>query len=68
MTLGWEIFDGDPESDCHCKCGEVFFSHVKAIYDSGSGKRRLVSRKPCPSCGKDNALRRAVDPGRVDSG
>ncbi len=62
MALDWEIFDGEPEPDCYCKCGEIFSSHAKAIYDSGSGKRRLVSRKSCPDCGRSNAIRRVEDP------
>ncbi len=53
--IDWSPFDGDPESDCTCGCGQHFRSHVKAFY--GGGHRVAYSRKPCPRCGRNDNVK-----------
>ena len=52
--IDWTTFDQHPESTCGCACGEMFRSHAKGFIEGG--KYMHVSRKPCPKCGKDDAL------------
>lgn len=62
--VDWSKHDGTSESYCTCRCvysrlkdgDEVptFRSHVK--YVAGVG---LVSRKPCPDCGRTDNLQSA---------
>lgn len=59
-TVNWGIFDGDPESTCYCRCGQVFRSHVKGIYNKE--RHFSATRKPCPACGQnDNCNRISFD-------
>ncbi len=50
----WAGFDSFPENTCECTCGAVFRSHSRYSHSRG-----LISRIPCPTCGKDDALRKA---------
>jgi len=54
-TIDWSSFDKYLESNCECSCGVTFQSHAKAVRDGISWT--LVSRKPCPKCGKSSGLR-----------
>lgn len=48
-NIDWSKFTG-AEDVCHCRCGKVFRSHAKfVIYVA-----RMITKKKCPSCGKDN--------------
>ena len=53
--IDWTKLDSYPESTCECACGRVFRSH--STYDQHRG---LVSRKPCPGCGRDGHLVRVA--------
>jgi len=53
-TDEWAIFDQYPENTCECMCGAVYRSHSRYTMARG-----LISRKPCPACGKDNGVRRS---------
>lgn len=55
--IDWSVFDKYPESDCYCLCGVIFRSHGKFIIPTG-----LISRKPCPVCGKNDLSRISSDP------
>lgn len=55
--IDWSIFDGMPENTCYCRCEAIYASHTKIVKDGD--KLALISRKPCPKCGKTkNNLRR----------
>jgi len=59
MSIDWTIFDGQPEDTCTCKCGRIFRSHSKIDMQ----RFKLISRKPCPACGKaDNLFKASSDP------
>lgn len=47
--VDWSVFAGDPERRCGCRCGAVYRSHAKAVFDDGDPA--IVTQKPCPSCG-----------------
>jgi len=49
--IDWTTFDRFPESTLTCACGATFRSHSKYVLGSG-----IVSRKPCPGCGKTNLI------------
>lgn len=65
MTIDWSTHDGTPESTCTCHCifgrlkdGDdvpTFRSHAKFV--SGPDTAGIVSRKPCPDCGRTDNLR-----------
>lgn len=55
QEIDWSTFDDLPESECECRCGAIFRSHTKGIYRD---RVLAISRKPCPSCGRNNNLRR----------
>jgi len=59
--VNWTEFDQFPEDTCDCRCGKTYRSHVKAVMKE---KLTLVSRKPCPNCGKteDHLRRVSSDP------
>jgi hypothetical protein len=57
QEIDWSVFDPYSESTCACLCGCVFRSHSKFVTDSG-----IVSRKPCPECGKHALQRASSDP------
>lgn len=57
VPLEWREYEGEPEGNCECLCGVVFRSHARGVFRptvrGGTGTEiGLVSRKPCPSCGK----------------
>jgi hypothetical protein len=52
--IKWEAHNQYPENTCECRCGAIFRSHSRY-----SSTRGLISRKPCPACGKDDGLRAA---------
>jgi len=65
-SIEWRAFDPYPENTVYCHCGAVFRSHTKAVMRPVP---RIISRKSCPSCGKDDDLRRASsDPERMTIG
>lgn len=47
--IDWSKHDQYPKDECECICGTSFMSHSKFIM---SDKPALLSREPCPSCGK----------------
>lgn len=47
--INWTKFTG-AEDTCYCRCGKVFRSHAKYVMSAA----RMVTRKECPSCGKNN--------------
>ena len=49
MNIDWSKFI-DFEDTCHCRCGKVFRSHAKFVI----AVKKVITRKPCPQCGKDN--------------
>jgi hypothetical protein len=55
--IDWSSFDQYPEHTCECSCGCTFRSHCKVVSDGIA--MHIVTRKPCPTCGKDNELRSA---------
>ncbi len=54
----WQKQDEFPESTCYCRCGAVYRSHSKVV-NTPSGFV-IVSRKPCPECGRDEGNLRRV--------
>lgn len=46
----WSIFNEYEEGECHCRCGVVFASHSQIDME----RRKSITRKPCPGCGKDD--------------
>ena len=52
-AIDWSLFDKWSESTCTCRCGQVFRSHAKYAAARGG----LISRKPCPGCGRDDDAR-----------
>jgi hypothetical protein len=59
-TIDWSEFDKYPESICECRCRTSYHSHAKAIREGIEWK--LVSKTPCPSCGKADDLRSIRSP------
>lgn len=53
MDIDWTAFDGLPEYNCHCTCGEVFKSHAKYVRGEG-----LIIKNACPECHESNHCRR----------
>lgn len=45
----WTASDKYPEDTCECRCGAVWASHAKYV---GDPKPSLVTRRPCPACGR----------------
>jgi len=46
--IDWAPFDGHPLDICTCRCGKVYLSHSKGVYN---GERFVViTRTPCPDC------------------
>ena len=58
MFIDWTVFDGDPEREVRCECGRVFYTHVKGVWIEGD--YRYLSRRDCPKCGRNNAIRRVA--------
>jgi hypothetical protein len=59
--IDWSSFDRFSESTCFCRCGQTFRSHAKLVTAASKLTMRLVTRKPCPSCGKDDDCKRVED-------
>jgi len=55
MPIDWSAHDKYSENTCYCRCESVFRSHAKAVFEPTA---RIVSRKPCPSCGRTDDLRK----------
>ena len=54
--VDWTEFDQFPEDTCYCWCGCEYRSHAKMVKRD---RLIMVSRKPCPGCGKvEGHLRR----------
>ncbi len=59
--VDWSVFDHDPKLTCYCRCGAIFRSHGKYLAALG----KMVTREPCPGCGKSDDLRQtSSDPER----
>lgn len=64
LNIDWTVFDQYPEQTCECRCGTVWRTHAKLV--SGERGLHLITRKPCPGCGKPDAVRKASsDPEQV---
>jgi len=48
----WDAFDDFPENEVECSCETVFRSYSRWTFPVG-----IVSRKPCPSCGRSEGHR-----------
>lgn len=57
--IDWSVHEKYPENTCTCKCGVIFRSHTKTIM---SPTIMIISRKTCPSCGKQDLQRISSDP------
>jgi hypothetical protein len=53
-NIDWAEFDRYPENTCRCRCGTEFRSHSKLA--NVGGRFVLVTRRPCPACGRDDSL------------
>ncbi len=53
-AFDWSPFDKYSHNTCYCRCGTVFRAHSRFFKDYG-----LVTRTPCPGCGKNSDVRRA---------
>lgn len=51
--IDWTVFDKYPENTCECMCGVQWMSHGKFVAAAGG----VVSRKPCPGCGRSDNIR-----------
>jgi hypothetical protein len=61
--IDWRPFDKFPENTNTCRCGAVFRSHAKTVFDSDKKTFVLLSRKACPACGsRKDVIRSASDP------
>lgn len=49
----WSSVDRFHESTCTCRCGAVFRAHAKCVRAPAP---RLIARKRCPSCGRDDDI------------
>lgn len=49
--INWTASDKYPEDTCRCRCGAVWASHAKFVFDPAPG---LVTRRPCPACGRND--------------
>lgn len=59
-AIDWTKHDEFPESTCYCRCGAVFRSHSKMVFD---GVPKTITRRPCPACKRDDDCRRiSADP------
>jgi len=56
MDIDWSTFNKSAEQNCQCGCGSIFRSHAKFVSKLG----KVVSRKPCPECGKNDDLRQTT--------
>jgi len=61
--IDWSGFDKYEESVCDCRCGTSFLSHDKLIKDGD--RLKIVTRKPCPSCGRNDDIRAVHGPTEV---
>jgi hypothetical protein len=49
--VDWTAFNKYSEDTIECRCGAVYRSHAKAkLLETGF---TVITRKPCPACGKD---------------
>lgn len=52
VEIDWGPQDGDPLSTCFCRCDAIFGSHTKFVWIEGRGV--TVTRRACPSCGRND--------------
>jgi hypothetical protein len=62
-VIDWSGHDKYSEHTNTCRCGAVFRSHAKFVMD----KCRMVTRKPCPACGRDDDLSRCESDSEVET-
>lgn len=48
-NIDWSKFISS-EDTCYCRCGKTFRSHAKYVLSV----EKIITRKDCPSCGKNN--------------
>lgn len=53
--IDWSAFDQYPENTLTCDCGSMFRSHSKFVMNPP----HIHARKPCPSCGAFDKIRKA---------
>lgn len=59
--IDWSVHDKYPPDEVACRCGRIYYSHVKAR--AVEGVFDIWTRLPCPACGKDHGhVRRASSP------
>jgi len=57
--INWMEFDKWTKDTCYCRCDKIFRSHGR--FDMKAG--RIITRLPCPNCGKnDDCYRIQSDP------
>lgn len=54
LVIDWSEIEKYPEQIIDCRCGATFPSHAKFV----GVISRMVSRKPCPSCGTRTNFRK----------
>ncbi len=52
----WSKVEKYEPNEILCRCGALFHSH--AMYDLE--KKTVLTKVPCPQCGKNDAVRRAT--------
>lgn len=61
----WSEFDGLEEMVCYCRCSGVFKSHAKVVHSEDGKSKRLVTRKACPACGRNDSVWNARGSGEM---
>lgn len=59
-NIDWRPLLKYKENVVECKCGAVYRSHTKGVWVEG--RFAVISRKPCPACGKVNNVKRSTSP------
>lgn len=57
--VDWGPLDVYTPDEVECRCGTIFYSHVKFI---GPPLNKNLSRVPCPNCGTRTNFRRVTSP------
>ena len=64
--IDWSVFNYPPDNTITCRCGAVFRSHCKGVWNDGNTNFIHLTRVPCPQCNRHDNVRRAEsDPERV---
>jgi hypothetical protein len=58
LYTDWQRMDQFAEDDIFCRCGMSYHSHAKAVMQDGH--MVVITRKPCPVCGKSVGNARRV--------